>query len=206
MARSYYTYVGDAWDNPKDGPVADLHRKRLVEWRRGPTVERVDRPTRIDRARALGFKAKPGFVVVRAKVRRGSLRKRAIVKGRKPKKRGINKITSKLNLKRIAEQRAHKRYPNLEILNSYWVGEDGRFKYYEVIFVDPDHPSIRNDPKINWICKPNQKGRTYRGKTSAGIKTRGLRKRGKGAEHLRPSRRSTRLRGRRVNARKKDYK
>jgi len=45
----------------------------------------------------------------------------------------------------IAEERAAKKYPNLEVLNSYYVTEDGSHKWYEVILVDPHHPVIRNE-------------------------------------------------------------
>ena len=78
---------------------------------------------------------------------------------------------------------------NLEILNSYWVAEDGRYKWYEVILVDPNHPVILSDSKINWICNRAHKGRVHRGLTSAGKKSRGLMNKGKGAEKLRPSKR-----------------
>ena len=40
---------------------------------------------------------------------------------RKPSKSGITKITMAKSTQRIAEERASKRYPNLEVLNSYWV-------------------------------------------------------------------------------------
>ena len=83
--------------------------------------------------------------------------------------------------------RAAKKFVNLEVLNSYWVGQDGRHKYYEIILVDPFHPAIINDKKLNWICEPQHKGRVYRGLTSAGKGGRGLRHKGKGAEKLRPS-------------------
>ena len=91
------------------------------------------------------------------------------------------------SIQRIAEERTAKHYPNLEVLNSYWVGEDGTHKYYEVILVDPNHPAIRADPKINWICNPANRGRVFRGLTSAGKKGRGLLYKGKGAEKIRPS-------------------
>ena len=39
------------------------------------------------------------------------------------------------------------------MLNSYWVNQDGVYKYYEVILVDPQHKAIRKDPRINWIVK-----------------------------------------------------
>jgi len=88
---------------------------------------------------------------------------------------------------RIAEERTSKRYPNMEVLNSYWIGEDGKHHYYEVILVDPVHPSIMNDHKINWITSSSNKRRVLRGKTGAGQKGRGLRHKGKGAEKIRPS-------------------
>lgn len=91
------------------------------------------------------------------------------------------------SIQRIAEERAASHYPNMEVLNSYWVGEDGMHKYYEVILVDPQHPVIRGDPKINWICDPANRGRVYRGLTSAGKKGRSLMYKGKGAERSRPS-------------------
>ncbi|MEM2261866.1 MAG: 50S ribosomal protein L15e, partial [Ignisphaera sp.] len=58
--------------------------------------------------------------------------------------------------------------------NSYYVGEDGLYKYYEVIMVDPSHPAILNDPDINWIANTSQRGRVFRGKTGAARKARGL--------------------------------
>lgn len=98
---------------------------------------------------------------------------------------GVKKITSKKSLKRIAEERAARKFPNLEVLNSYWVWEDGVYKWFEVILVDPHHPVIKSDPDINWICEPQHRGRVFRGLTSEGRKNRGLRKKGKGAEKVR---------------------
>ncbi len=185
--RNLYQFVRDAWKDPDSDYVYDLRRERILEWRRDHSFVRVDRPTRIDRARALGYKAKPGYVVVRARVRRGGLRKHAIKGGRRQKRKGMSKITVGKSIQRIAEERTAKKYPNMAVLASYWVGEDGRSKYYEVILVDPHHPSIVRDPKINWICESHHKGRVYRGLTPAGKKGRGLRRKGKGAEKIRPS-------------------
>ncbi|OGS45685.1 MAG: 50S ribosomal protein L15e [Euryarchaeota archaeon RBG_16_67_27] len=182
-----YGYVKQAWKNPHVGVVEETHWARMVAWRRGPAVLRIERPTRIDRARELGYRAKQGYVVVRIRVRRGGRRKPHPMGGRKPKRRGLLKITMAKSIQRIGEERAAKRFPNLEVLNSYWVGEDGTHKYYEVILVDPQHPVIRSDPKINWICTPGHRGRAFRGLTSAGKKGRGLLYKGKGAEKVRPS-------------------
>ena len=149
-----------------------VQRSRLIEWRKGKTVERVERPTRLRRARTLGYKAKPGYVIARVRVRRGGLRKSRPRGGRKPSRMGVKKITMKKSIQRIAEERAAKRYPNLEVLNSYWVGEDGKHKYYEAILVDPHHPAIESDSRINWVS--HSRGRVFRGLTSAGKKGRGL--------------------------------
>jgi len=185
--RNLYGYVRQAWKIPSKSYVKELAWRRQIEWRRGPSFVRVEHPLRIDRARELGYRAKPGYVVVRAKVRRGGRRKPWPMGGRHPKRRGMNKITMAKSIQRMAEERVSKRHPNMEVLNSYWVGEDGGHKYYEVILVDPQHPAIKNDPKINWICEPQHRGRAFRGLTSAGRKGRGLMYKGKGAERARPS-------------------
>ena len=124
---------------------------------------------------------------MRTRIRRGSLRKHHFTGGRKPRARGMNKITLDKPLQQVAEERVMRHYPNMEVLNSYWVAADGRHHYYEIILVDPHHPVIRKDPKIKWICEPHQTGRAFRGLTSSGKKSRGLRKKGIGAEHVRPS-------------------
>ncbi len=185
--KSMYSYIGDAWKNPYKGYVKELNYERRIVWRKEENFLRIERPTRLDRARALGFKAKQGYVVVRARVRKGSFQKRTIRAGRRAKRRGINQITTGKSLQRMAEERTAKRYPNLEVLNSYWVGADGQQEWYEVILVDPAHPVIKADPKINWICENTHTNRVYRGLTSAGAAGRGLRNKGKGAEKVRPS-------------------
>ncbi|MEM0254371.1 MAG: 50S ribosomal protein L15e [Candidatus Bathyarchaeia archaeon] len=187
-----YKYVAQAWKKPDESYVGELMRQRLIEWRRQPAVVRIEKPTRIDRARKLGYKAKQGFIVVRVRVRRGGLRKERPSSGRRPKRMGVNKYKPAKSLRLIAEERAARKFPNLEVLNSYWVGEDGRYKWFEVIMVDPHHPAIKADKDINWICEKQHKGRVFRGLTSAGKKVRGLRKRGHGAEKARPSKKAAR--------------
>ncbi len=189
--QSMYKYIEDAWKDPDEGYLKKLNWERIQRWRREDNFTRVERPTRLDKARKLGYKAKQGYVVVRSRIRRGGLQKRRPKGGRKPKKLGLKKITPRKNLQRIAEERTSKKYPNLRVLNSYWIGQDGRHKYFEVILVDPHHPVIKNDEKINWICDDSQKGRVFRGLTSAGRKSRGLHKKGKGAERSRPSKTKT---------------
>jgi large subunit ribosomal protein L15e len=183
----YYKYVREAWKTPKKSYVGTLMRERLPVWNKEGAVVRMERPTRIDRARALGYKAKQGFAVVRVRIRRGGRRKTRPVARRRPRRIGVKKYSPKKSIQLIGEERVARHYPNMEVLNSYWVGETGQHKYYEVILVDPFHPVIVSDPQINWICERQHTRRVFRGKTSAGRKSRGLRHKGKGAEKLRPS-------------------
>lgn len=174
MAKSMYHYMAMLWKRPHDGPLAPVMKQRLMKWRRQPSIVRVEKPTRINRARALGYKAKPGFVVVRVRVRKGGLRKPRPRSGRRPKRMGVYGHSPRKSLQLIAEERAARKYRNLEVLGSYYVGEDGLYKYYEVILVDPHHPAIKSDPEINWICEKQHRGRVFRGKTPAGRRMRGL--------------------------------
>lgn len=168
-----YKYLKELWKKSTE-ELKKLMKERLIKWRKGPSVVRVDKPTRLDRARALGYKAKQGFVIVRVRVRKGGRRKPRPRAGRRPKRMGVYGFAPAKSLKLIAEERAARKYPNLEVLNSYYIAENGKYKWYEVILVDPNHPAIKNDPEINWICQPSQRGRVFRGKTAAGRKMRGL--------------------------------
>lgn len=185
-----YKYIAEAYKRPDQSFVKKLMRERLIEWRRQPTINRIDRPTRLDRARKLGYRAKQGFVMVRIRVRRGGLRKVRPKAGRRPKRMGVKKFKPGKSIRLIAEERAARKFPNLETLNSYWVGEDGRSKWFEVIMVDPHHPSIKSDDVINWICEKQHRRRVFRSLTSSGKKVRAMRTRGRGAENARPSRKA----------------
>ena len=194
MVKSMYGHIGDQWKKP-DTSFKSPQQQRLIQWRKEENFTRVDKPLRIDRARSLGYKAKQGYIIVRAMVRRGGLRKHTLKGGRKPAAKGISKITMAKSTQRIAEERTAKRFPNMEVLNSYWVGEDGKSHFYEIILVDPVHPVILKDPKINWISSASNTRRVLRGKTSVGQKGRGLIHKGRGAEKIRPSIRANLSRG-----------
>jgi len=187
MAKSAYSHIRDAWKNPGEGKLAELQWQRKQEWRNQGAIERVERPTRLDKARSQGYKAKQGIVVARVSVRKGNARKQRHKAGRRSKRQGVNRIGRRKSIQRISEERASRKFPNLRVLNSYWVGEDGSQKWHEVILVDPEHPAIENDDDLNWICESQHKGRAFRGLTGAGDKGRGMQKRGKGTEHARPS-------------------
>ncbi|ALU11458.1 50S ribosomal protein L15 [Ignicoccus islandicus DSM 13165] len=176
MAKGLYHYLREQWKRPYDGEHGELMKQRFIQWRREPAVVRIEKPTRLDRARALGYKAKPGVVVVRVRVSKGGLNRPRPNKGRRPKRMGVYGYAPAKPTRLIAEERAARKYPGLEVLNSYWVGEDGQYEWYEVILVDPHHPAIKSDPELNWLANPSNRGRVFRGLTSAGKKMRGLRK------------------------------
>jgi large subunit ribosomal protein L15e len=182
-----YKYMAEEWAKPEKSFVDELMRQRLIEWRKQRTVTRVERPLRLDRARKLGYKAKQGFVIARTRVRRGNLRKVRPKSGRRPKRMGVKKFKPAKSLRLIAEERAARKFPNMEVLNSYWVGEDGRSKWFEVILVDPNSPCIKTDKDVGWITEKQHKRRAFRSLTSAGKKVRGLQHKGRGAEKVRPS-------------------
>jgi large subunit ribosomal protein L15e len=194
MVKSMYSYISETWRKSDTEEMRSMWRERLTQWRRQPTIVRIEHPTRLDRARSLGYKAKQGYIIARTRVRRGSLRKSRPKMGRKPRKMGFKKLTPSKSLQWIAEERVSRKFPNLEVLNSYYVAADGRWKWFEVILVDPNHPVIKKDPNINWICNKSHRRRVFRGLTSSGKKSRGLRHKGIGAEKVRPSARKGRKR------------
>jgi len=92
---------------------------------------------------------------------------------------GVAKFKPGKSIRLIAEERTAKKFPNLEVLNSYWVGEDGRSKWFEVILVDPNSPVIKSDKDINWITQPQHTSRVFRSMTSAGKNVRSLHHKGR---------------------------
>ena len=163
---------------------SQLVKQRIARWRTEPPVERVDKPMNVARARELGYKAKEGVIVARVRVERGLSKRRKIKAGRKPSKEGAFYAFRK-SLQARAEERASNRFTNCEVLNSYFVGEDGNYKFFEVILLDRAHPAILNDPVYANVIA--QRGRATRGLTSAGKKFRGIIKKGFGTSQNRPS-------------------
>lgn len=183
----FYQRIREAWKRPQES-MPELWKERLIKWRREPATIRIERPTRLDRARSLGYKAKQGIVVARQRVYSGGRQRPSIKRGRKPKNFRKKKIVG-MSYQWIAEQRAAKEFPNCEVLNSYFVAKDGLFYWYEVILVDKMHPVIRSDKNLKWLASAKHQRRVFRGLTAAGKRSRGiLTNKGKGAEKLRPSR------------------
>jgi large subunit ribosomal protein L15e len=181
-----YQAIREIWKKPKAN-LGPLYKERLIKWRREVSVLQIRRPTRLDAARSIGYRAKKGISVARVRVKRGGRKRTQIKKGRRSKTSRRRKIVG-MSYQWIAEQKAQRKFANLEVLNSYFVAKDGLHAWYEVVLVDPYRPEIKSDSKLKWICFRKHSNRVLRGKTSAGRKSRGLRNKGIGAEKVRPSR------------------
>jgi len=181
---SFYKYAKEHYDQPKEN-LGEVYSERIQKWRREPKMVKQENPTRIPKARQLGYKSKQGFNIIRVQVDKGGTKRARVDAGRAPSKTGQSRYSPKKSKQVIAEERVSSKYENLEVLNSYWAAEDGNRKWFEVIMVDPDHPEIQTDDDINWIC--NNRNRAENGQTPAQKKTRGLQNKGKGSEKMRPS-------------------
>lgn len=124
-------------------------RDRVVGWRKQNAITRIDRPSRIQRARRLGYKAKQGIVVVRMRVGTGGMRKQRPTGGRRPKHLGVTRIKADDNMKKVAERRVLEKYPNMKLLGSYFVYKDGMHYWFEIIMADPQHPRIAQDKELS---------------------------------------------------------
>ena len=189
MTKGLYYYLRQAWKKPD----AKILRERMVEWRRGNVFTKVEKPLRLDRARALGYKDKKGFVIIRIRIGRGGHKRQRPNKGRRSKRMHTRK-NLKMSYKWIAEQRVSKKFTNLEVLNSYMTGKDGQHYFYEVICIDPSKPEIKNNKDTKFITKKTNQNRPERGLTSAAKKSRGLRSKHPTSK-VRPSVRAGKRRG-----------
>jgi large subunit ribosomal protein L15e len=89
-------------------------RQRAILWRKQNAVTRIDKPSRLLRARRLG----------------------------------VTRIKADDNMKKVAQRRVLERYPNMELLGSYFLYKDGMHYWYEVILADPSHPRIIKDKEL----------------------------------------------------------
>jgi large subunit ribosomal protein L15e len=141
---------------------SDPYRARLAAWRKDGAIVRAERPTNLPRARTLGYKAKNGYVLVRVRAGRGQRKRHRPWGGRKPAK-NVSYLAPGKSYQSMAEEKAARKFPNLDVLNSYWIGEDGTSRYFEIIMVDPALVDIGI-----------RRTGVFRGLTSSGRRHRGL--------------------------------
>ncbi|KAL5731383.1 Ethylene-insensitive protein 2 [Ranunculus cassubicifolius] len=75
-----YNYLTEIWRKKQSDVMRFLQRVRCWEYRQLPSIVRVTRLTRPDKARRLGYKTKQGYMIYRVRVRRGG-RKRPVPEG-----------------------------------------------------------------------------------------------------------------------------
>ncbi|HYB92564.1 MAG TPA: 50S ribosomal protein L15e [archaeon] len=148
-----YKYQTRSWAEKDESNLIALMRQRAIEWRKESAINRIDTPIRLSKARSLGYKAKQGFVVIRVRLRRGGPRTKRPTSGRRQKRMGFKRRVSAKSMNRVAADRAANKFPNLKVLNSYWLWEDGKYKWFEVLLVDPNNPVIMSDPDVNRLIK-----------------------------------------------------
>ena len=123
-------------------------REKAILWRKQNAIIRIAKPSRISRARRLGYKAKQGIVVVRMRVGTGGMRRQRPRGGRRPKHLGVTRIKAAVSMKQVAERRVLERYRNMKLLGSYFLYKDGMHYWYEIILADPSHKRIAKDKEI----------------------------------------------------------
>lgn len=170
--KGFYHYMKKAWKDPSPEHMIEV-RKNMTEWRNGDRIVKLEKPTRLDRARILGYKAKKGIAVFRITIKRGGRSKARPTTKRRSKRFNVKKILH-LNYQGVAEQRVQKAHQNLEILGSYKIGKDGQYYFFEVITVDRNMAEIKSDKNFKWLQNPANRFRALRGLTSAGRKSRGF--------------------------------
>lgn len=150
-----YSYIADTWARMWKTHAEEL-KSKAIGWRKEPVIHKIERPSRVDRARRLGYKAKQGIITVRARVGRGGMRKQRPVAGRRPKHIGVVHIKQGISMKKVAERRVSEKFPNMEIMGSYYLYQDGKYTWYEIIMADPSHPAIANDKEMRGRLKALQ--------------------------------------------------
>jgi large subunit ribosomal protein L15e len=139
-----YVEIGKTWHKVFHEKAGDISA-RAIELRKGPTMARLEKPSRLDRARMLGYKAKQGVVVVRIRLGRSGMRRKRPTSGRRPKHLGVLRMKSDESVQHVAERRVKEKYPNLKLLGSYIYWQDGKHSWYECVLIDPLNPSIASD-------------------------------------------------------------
>jgi large subunit ribosomal protein L15e len=97
---STYKYIRQLWKKPKQS-MPELMRQRLILWRKQPATLRIERPTRLDKARSLGYRAKEGILVARQRLLKGG-RQRPFPGRRRPKRMTRRKVVGK-SYQQVAE-------------------------------------------------------------------------------------------------------
>ncbi|XP_035883478.1 LOW QUALITY PROTEIN: 60S ribosomal protein L15-like [Phyllostomus discolor] len=171
-----YKYIQELWGKKQSDVMRFLLRVCCWQYHQLSALHRTPRPTRPDKAPRLGYKAKQGYVTYWIHVHYGGHKcpvPKCATYG-KPVHHGVNQPKFSQSLQSVAEEQSGCLCEALRVLNSYWVGEDSMYKFFEAILIDLFHKAIRRNPDTQWITRPVHKHREMQGLTLAGHKSRGL--------------------------------
>ena len=163
-----HKYLQQLWESEDIKPII---RNYMIRWRKEPVIVKLEKPTRLDRAHSLGYKAKNGFLIARVRIGRGGRKRMKFKGGRRSKHMRRRKVLS-MSYQWVAEGRVARAFPNCEVLNSYYLAKDGINYWFEVILVDPE--IVKNYREFEWLSHKKNLGRVFHGKTSSGKRSRGL--------------------------------
>ena len=136
---SAYKYIRQSFRKTM-ASKSKLYKERLIQWGKQGTVVRLEGPTNIPRARSLGYKATKDYLIARVRISKGKRARRRVDLGRKPGK-NRKKARPGVTLSQYAEGKAKKKFPSPNVTGSYFVGQTGSDKYFEVILFNP-HPDV----------------------------------------------------------------
>ncbi|MBZ3876215.1 60S ribosomal protein L15 [Sciurus carolinensis] len=86
-----YKYNQELWRKKQSDVMRFLLRVRCWQYRQRSALHRAPRPTRLDKARRLGHKAKQGYVIYRIRVRLKCPVPKGVTYG-KPVHHGVNQL------------------------------------------------------------------------------------------------------------------
>jgi large subunit ribosomal protein L15e len=110
----------------------DNRKKEILQAvRNQPITQRIERPTKIAKAKTVGYKAKQGYIVVRVRVSKGDFRRPRPNHARRPSKSGLY-YKLEISKEKIARNRA------MQVIGSYFLIEDGKNKWFEIIMADKE--------------------------------------------------------------------
>lgn len=124
-----YKYVQELWRKKQSDLFRFLLRVRCWQFRQLNSIHRAPRPTRPDKARRLGYKAKQGYVIYRVRVRRGG-RKRKVPKGAtygKPTNQGVTELKFQRSLQSVAEVK--------QMIRLFVMGLHDYYKIFSVVAI-----------------------------------------------------------------------
>src|SRR3989344_5517798 len=81
-----YKYLQQAWQSEQ---MKEILKARMISWRAENAIAKIEYPSRLDRAHALGYKAKQGFILARVRIGKGTSKREFPAGGRKPTHRGL---------------------------------------------------------------------------------------------------------------------